>query len=80
MLVNFIKSWDKFFDVLVFILFGDLIFFMIELKYFMDMEYDKVLFGGSIVVVVRFIEFMNYLVCILEWMEKFYDSIGGIIG
>lgn len=80
MLANFIKSWDKSSDVPVFISPGDLIPFMTESKHSTDMEHDKALSGGSTAAVARFTESMNYLVRILERMEKFYDSIGGIIG
>jgi len=78
MLANFIKSWDASSDVPASIAPGQWMLMMTELR--PTTEHVKAVPAGSNRVVARYTEALTCLVRMLERMEKFYDSVGGIIG
>lgn len=78
MLANFIKSWDSSSDVPDCIAPGQWMPLMTASK--STTEYVKAVSSGSTAVVARYTEALTHLVRMLERMEKFYDSVGGIIG
>lgn len=80
MLANFIKSWDTSSDVPVCIAPGQWMPLMTESKPSIDTKYVKAVPGESNAVLARYSEALTYLVRMLARMEKFYDSVGGIIG
>ncbi|KAG0557572.1 hypothetical protein KC19_11G141300 [Ceratodon purpureus] len=80
MLANLIKSWDKSSEVPDHIAPGQWIPLMTQTKPTLETEHVKAVSGASNTVVARYTKSLTYLVRMLERMEKFYDSIGGIIG
>lgn len=80
MLANLIIGWDKSSDVPAHVAPGQWMSLMTEPNHSMEMEHVQAVSGGSNAVVARYTEALTYLVRMLERMEKFYDSVGGIIG
>jgi hypothetical protein len=80
MLANLIKGWDKSSEVPTHIAPGQWMPLMTEPKHSVETVHVKTVAGESNAVVARYTEALTYLVRMLERMEKFYDSIGGIIG
>ena len=80
MLANFIQGWDNSSEVPTHIAPEQWMLLMTEPKHTVETEYVKAVSNGSNAVVTRYTEALTYLVRMLERMEKFYDSIGGIIG
>lgn len=78
MLASFIKSWDTSADVPADIAPGHLMSLMAASK--STVEHANAVTSGSNAVVARYREALIQLVRMLERMERFYDSVGGIIG
>lgn len=80
MLANLIKGWDKSSEVPAHVTPGQWMPLMTESTHSVETEHVKAVSGASNAVVARYTEALTHLVRMLERMEKFYDSVGGIIG